>query len=319
MCEQCQEEYENPLDRRFHAQPNACPVCGPTVKFISRDKSVSLKNPIEKLRDALSSGQIAAIKGIGGFHLAVDAKNDFAVQKLRRRKHRFEKPLALMVKNIESAKKYVSIDEIGVNLLSSLHRPIVLCKRHDENDLSPEISTDNDYYGIMLPYTPLHELIFDNGHYDALVMTSANISEEPICFDNQECIERMNQIADCYLIHDRGIYMRCDDSVIQLCDNKPYFIRRSRGYSPRPINLSKKGTSVLAVGGYLKNTVCITKDNLAFVSQHIGDLENLQTLKAFEHTIDHLQKIFEINPEYVIYDLHPEYLSTKWVQEKTRV
>jgi hydrogenase maturation protein HypF len=171
----------------------------------------------------------------------------------------------------------------------------------------------------MLPYSPLHELIFDTGDLDVLVFTSANISEEPICFENDECIKHMNHIADCYLLHNRDIYIRCDDSVMQILDEKPIFIRRSRGYSPRPIILSKSGKSVLAVGGHLKNTVCLTKDNLAFLSQHIGDLENLKTFKAFEHTIDHLKNLFEVEPECVICDLHPEYLSTKWSQEDVEI
>jgi hydrogenase maturation protein HypF len=309
-------EYNNPMDRRFHAQPNACPVCGPSLTFIGNDKVISKDDPIKQLLDALRLGQIAAVKGIGGFHLVVDAKNDIAVNNLRKRKHRFEKPLALMVKNIDSAKKYVVVNEIAENLLSSLHRPIVLCRKNEKNTLSSEISNDNDYYGIMLPYSPFHELLFKTGTFDALVMTSANISEEPICYENQECVERMEQVADCFLIHDRGIYIRCDDSVLQICKEEPLFIRRSRGYSPRPIILTKEGSSVLAVGGHLKNTVCITRGNLAFMSQHIGDLENLQTLNAFGHTIEHLSKIYEIDPGCIIHDLHPEYLSTKWAQER---
>jgi hydrogenase maturation protein HypF len=224
-----------------------------------------------------------------------------------------------MVKDLKSASKYVYIDETERNHVSSLHRPIVLCRKREENVLSPEISKDNDYLGVMLPYSPLHELIFQSDNLDVLVMTSANISEEPICYENKECVERMDQIADCYLLHDRDIHIRCDDSVIQVREKKPHFIRRSRGYSPRPIILSKGGQSVLAVGGHLKNTVCITKDNLAFLSQHIGDLENLQTLNAFERIVDHLQNIFEIDPKCIVHDLHPEYLSTKWVQERAKV
>jgi len=316
MCEKCQEEYDNPLDRRFHAQPNACPVCGPSLKFISKDQSSDTNKPIKKLQEALKSGQIAAIKGIGGFHLAVDAKNNQAVHNLCTRKHRFEKPLALMVRDLESASKYTYITEVERIQLSNLHRPIVLCRKKEGNDLSPEISTDNGYFGIMLPYSPLHELIFHSGSLDVLVMTSANISEEPICSENDECINRMDHIADCYLLHDREIYIQCDDSVVQIWDEKPFFIRRSRGYTPRPIILANGGPSVLAVGGHLKNTICLTKEHFAFLSQHIGDLENLQTLNSFEETINHLQNLFEIKPSYVVHDLHPEYLSTKWVQDK---
>jgi hydrogenase maturation protein HypF len=316
LCDICQEEYDNPLDRRFHAQPNACPVCGPSLEFIDSQQNVSTDKPIEKLNNSLLSGKIAAIKGLGGFHLAVDPMNDRAVKRLRERKHRFEKPLALMVKDIETANKYVYTDETTVNLLSSLHRPIVLCKKKPDCDLSTDISIDNDYFGIMFPYSPLHELIFQCGDFDVLVMTSANLSEEPICYENQECLEQMGSIADCFLIHNREIYIRCDDSVMQVWNGNPHFIRRSRGYSPRPIILSKAGSSVLAVGGQLKNTICMTKDNYAFISQHIGDLENLKTLKAFEHTVEHLQKIFEIKSKVYIRDLHPDYLSSKWVEDQ---
>ena len=319
MCEDCQKEYDNPLDRRFHAQPNACPVCGPSLKFVDKDRKISASKPIEKLADALQNGQIAAIKGLGGFHLAVSPRNPEAVKTLRNRKHRFEKPLALMVKDVESAKNFAHINDMAASLLASLHRPIVLCLKRNDHDLSADISIDNDYLGIMLPYSPLHELIFKTLELDVLVMTSANISEEPICYDNQECFEQMDQIADCFLLHDRDIYIRCDDSVIQVWEDKSYFIRRSRGYSPRPIILSKGGSSILAVGAQLKNTICLTRDNFAFMSQHIGDLENLKTVQAFEHTIDHLQKIFEIKPDYFIHDLHPEYLSTKWIQEEASV
>ncbi len=319
MCKQCQQEYDDPGDRRFHAQPNACPDCGPSLKFIGKDQTINTNEPIKKLLDALESGQIAAIKGIGGFHLVVDAKNNQAVHDLRTRKHRFEKPLALMVKDLKSVTQYVYVDEAERNQLSNLHRPIVLCRKKEKNRLSPEISTDNDYFGMMLPYSPLHELIFHTGSLDVLVMTSANISEEPICFENEECIKQMDRIADCYLLHDREIYIRCDDSVLQIWEEKPFFIRRSRGYSPRPIILSKKGQPVLAVGGHLKNTICLTKDNLAFLSQHIGDLENLKTLITFENTIDHLQNLFEVEPKCVVHDLHPEYLSTKWVQENAEI
>jgi hydrogenase maturation protein HypF len=319
MCNPCQQEYDDPLSRRFHAQPNACPDCGPFLKFIDKNNKSDLKEPVIKLHEALNSGQVAAIKGIGGFHLAVDAKNNQAVHKLRTRKHRFEKPLALMVRDLDAANKYAHIGDTECMQLSTLQRPIVLCRKRKKNGLASEISTDNDYFGLMLPYSPLHELIFDTGDLDVLLFTSANISEEPICFENDECIKHMNHIADCYLLHNRDIYIRCDDSVMQILDEKPIFIRRSRGYSPRPIILSKSGKSVLAVGGHLKNTVCLTKDNLAFLSQHIGDLENLKTFKAFEHTIDHLKNLFEVEPECVICDLHPEYLSTKWSQEDVEI
>lgn len=315
MCPECRKEYENPSDRRFHAQPNACAKCGPTLRFLNQDQSESDKDPIMATISALKEGKIVAIKGLGGFHLAVDAANSQGINLLRQRKKRFEKPLALMVKNTDSAKKYTYVNDEKINLLESLHRPIVLCKKKEEHGLAEAISPDNEYFGIMLPYTPLHELLFVDGRVDVLVMTSANISEEPICIENNECFDRMNHIADCYLIHDRDIYIRCDDSVLQVEGRSEIFIRRSRGYSPRPIILKTYGDPVLAVGGQLKNTICLTRDNSAFMSQHIGDLENLETLQAFENTIQHLQNLFEIEPKHIIYDLHPEYLSSKWVQD----
>jgi hydrogenase maturation protein HypF len=319
MCKPCQQEYDDPLNRRFHAQPNACPDCGPSLEFIDRNSESDVMEPIKNLHKALESGQIAALKGVGGFHLVVDAKNNTAVKNLRLRKHRFEKPLALMVKDLLTAQKYAFINEIEALQLSSLQRPIVLCRKRENNGLSPNISAENEYFGLMLPYSPLHEIIFCTGNLEVLVMTSANISEEPICYENDECLEKMKHIADCYLLHTREIYIRCDDSVMQIMEEKPLFVRRSRGYSPRPIILSKPGKSVLAVGSHLKNTICLTKDNFAFLSQHIGDLENLQTLNAFEHSIHHLQNMFEVEPELIVHDLHPEYLSTKWVQENSQV
>ena len=319
MCRRCQTEYDDPMDRRFHAQPNACPVCGPTLKFIGKDHLETSENSLELLLRALEAGQIAAIKGTGGFHLAADARNQAAIKILRERKHRFEKPLALMVKDIQTISTIAFLNEETIVQLSNLHRPIVLCKKRDNNGIAKEIAPDNDYFGIMLPYSPLHELIFRQGNLDVLVMTSANISEEPICFRDEECITRMNNIADCYLLHNRDIYIRCDDSVMHIFKNKPLFIRRSRGYSPRPVILSRKGTSVLAVGGHLKNTICLTRENFAFLSQHIGDLENLQTLHVFEQAIDHLQTLFAVKPEYIVHDLHPEYVSTKWVEEEATV
>ena len=319
MCAQCQKEYDDPLNRRFHAQPNACPDCGPSLIFCDINNSYHTTDAIRHVQDALRAGQIIAIKGIGGFHLAADAKNNHAVHRLRIRKHRFEKPLALMVKDLDAAAKYAVISEAASLQLTNLHRPIVLCPKKEKNDLCPEISLDNEYFGLMLPYSPLHELLFHSANPDALVMTSANISEEPICIANDECMKQMEDIADGFLIHNRDIYMRCDDSVLQIVEEKSFFIRRARGYSPRPIKLKKNGRSVLAVGGQLKNTICLTKKNLVFLSQHIGDLENLQSLNAFELTIDHLQRLFEVKPECIIHDHHPEYLSTKWAREKREI
>jgi len=319
MCANCQNEYDDPNNRRFHAQPNACYQCGPQVICYDEHGKVVSGDAIENIVMALEQGKIVAIKGLGGFHLAVDARNDQAVCTLRERKHRFEKPLALMVSDVKIAATIAYINSDEEIMLQSLQRPIVVCRKKPDANISSHISLDNDYLGIMLPYTPLHEVIFKKCCLNVLVMTSANMSEEPICYHNDECINRMSKVVDYFLAHNRDIYTRCDDSVLRLSGGKLSFIRRSRGFIPRPILLAEKGPSILAVGGHLKNTVCLTKDQFAFVSQHIGDLENLATLIAFEQTVAHLENIFEIIPKYIIHDLHPDYLSTKWVFEHARV
>jgi hydrogenase maturation protein HypF len=319
MCSNCQVEYDDPLNRRYHAQPNACHVCGPQIELLDNQGRTVTGNSIEKSAAVLEQGKILAIKGLGGFHLAVDASNHEAVCALRMRKHRFEKPLALMVADLHIAHQIAYLDKNEEVMLQSLQRPIVLCTKRKDSSISGEVSLDNDYYGIMLPYTPLHEVLFWKCNLQVLVMTSANMSEEPICYQNDECITRMGHVADYFLVNNRDIHTRCDDSVIRLYGNKSFFIRRSRGYIPRPILLPEKGASVLAVGGHLKNTICFTKDRFAFVSQHIGDLENLATLRAFEKTIAHQQRLFEVGYQYIIHDLHPDYLSTKWVFEKSQV
>ncbi len=316
MCPDCQLEYDDPLNRRFHAQPNACQVCGPVVVATKPGFTEEKLDAIHSTVKALKEGQIVAIKGLGGFHLAVDAANDRAVKELRRRKHRFEKPLALMIPSVAAAKEIAEISEEEEKLLNSIHRPIVLCRKKINPKLSPKISLDNDDLGLMLPYTPLHTLLFDMGAPNALVMTSANISEEPICHHNQACLEQMSGIADLFLMHNREILTRCDDSVLRNFEGETFFIRRARGYAPRPVVLNDLGKSVLAVGGQLKNTVALTRQNYAFISQHIGDLENLDTISVFEGTINYLKKLLEIKPVAVIHDLHPEYFSTKWALEQ---
>jgi len=315
MCPVCQSEYDDPSDRRFHAQPNACPVCGPRLVFVKHSTTIEENDALSAAMRALRRGYIVAIKGLGGFHLAADATNDRTVGHLRERKKRFEKPLALMVHDLEAAREIVHINEQEAQLMQSQQRPIVLCRKKNSGRLSPQISPDNAFLGVMLPYTPLHEGLFQDPEIQFLVMTSANLSEEPICLENEECIDRMNKIADAFLVHDRDIHIRCDDSVLQVFEGVPSFIRRSRGYAPRPVLLTKKGGPLLAVGGHLKNTVCLTRDNQAFLSQHIGDLENLPTLYTFEDTISHLKRLFEVDPRAVIHDLHPGYLSTRWVDE----
>lgn len=312
MCETCLSEYENPDDRRFHAQPNACPVCGPQVSYInSRGEEIS-ELAFDQVAQDLRDGHIIAVKGLGGYHLAVNAENHESVVELRRRKHRFEKPLALMGASLDVLKKIAQIDSYDAELLQSQHRPIVICPRRHTDLVSPQVSPDNDWLGLMLPYTPLHEILFRHTGLPYLVMTSANISEEPICYTNSECTDRMKSIADGYLHHNRPINLRCDDSVVRSFAGNTHFIRRSRGYAPRPVILHKPGPSVLAVGAHLKNTICLTRDRYAFMSQHIGDLENTLTMDVFEQTAQHLQRINEIKPVAIIHDLHPDYLCTRW-------
>ncbi|RLB79053.1 MAG: carbamoyltransferase HypF [Deltaproteobacteria bacterium] len=321
MCPSCQKEYEDPSDRRFHAQPNACWDCGPQVSlYDSSGKQIICHDPVRETISLLERGYILAIKGLGGFHLAVDAANHKAVVRLRRRKHREEKPLAIMVKDLNTAATFAHISEREAAILTSIQRPIVLLRKRRSHGLSPQIAPRNRYFGIMLPYTPLHYLLME-GKYKALVLTSGNMTEEPINIDNHAAFENLGDIADFFLVHNRDIYLRSDDSVVRVVAGVPRQIRRSRGYVPVPIFLSQKTPApapTLAVGAELKNTVCLTKDNRAFLSQHIGDMENLETYQFFELTITHLQKILEIDPEVVACDLHPDYLSTRFAKAQNK-
>lgn len=319
MCPECQAEYDDPHNRRFHAQPNACSKCGPHIElYDSNQNIVSTNDIIDFVRTQLIDGKIVAIKGLGGFHLAVDATNNDAVKRLRQLKGRDEKPFALMAKNIEKVKQYCSINEEEKNVLKSIVTPIVLLKRLPDTTIANSVAPGNDYLGIMLPYTPLHHIIFENLDIP-LVMTSANLSEEPICIDNNEAFERLNCIADYFLIHNRDICLRSDDSVGIHLNDKFRFIRRSRGVAPQPVFVNSTGPTILAVGGELKNTICLLKDNKAILSQHIGDLENLEANNFFNMTIDHLETIFDSKPELIVYDLHPQYFSTQWVKKQNDV
>ncbi len=315
MCPECQREYDDPRDRRFHAQPNACPVCGPQVWLAdSWGATVARQNIISSAVEYLQSGQILAIKGLGGFHLAVDASNEGVVTRLRKRKRREEKPLAVMFPTLEAARQICQIRPPEVALLTSRQTPILLCPKKARQGLVTEaVAPNNSRLGIMLPYTPLHHLIlkcFDG----PLVMTSANYSEEPICIDNDEALRRLQGIADYFLLHNREIYLRSDDSVFAYIAGKNRPLRRSRGFVPTPVFLDSTGPVVLAVGGELKNTICLTTQNRAFLSQHIGDLENLESYQVFRKTISHLQKLLELEPALIVHDLHPDYLSTQWAQ-----
>jgi hydrogenase maturation protein HypF len=320
MCATCQAEYENPASRRFHAQPNACWDCGPQVRLLGADGArMDVAEPIRDAARLLQQGAVVAIKGLGGFHLACDAQNEQAVGKLRERKRRVEKPFAIMVRRVEDASRVCVADELSKKLMSSFERPIVLLPRRPEVALVPEVAPGNRFLGVFLPYTPLHHLLFQSGKFEALVMTSGNLSEEPIAIDNEEAIRRLNGIADAFLVHDREIVRRCDDSVVRVAAGQPQKLRRSRGFVPVPVQLEKEMQPVLAVGGELKNTVCVVRGSEAFLSQHVGDLENLESYRFFEEAVQHLQRILETEPKVIAHDLHPDYFSTKWAQERTGV
>lgn len=321
MCATCQEEYENPLNRRFHAQPNACPVCGPQVRLLDWTHG-DLSNPIATAAQQLAAGTILAIKGLGGYHLACDALNTEAVQRLRQRKHREAKPFALMVPDLATARELCIVSDAEADLLLSHRRPIVLLKqRFDKvSPLAAGVAPAYDTLGIMLPYTPLHYLLL-HAFVEALpverlavlVMTSGNLSDEPIAYQDDDARNRLATIADGMLRANRDIHMRCDDSVMRVSAGGPQFLRRSRGYAPEPIPLAFDFPQpLLACGGHLKNTFCLGKGRQAFVSHHIGDLENLETLTSYKEGIAHFQNLFDIYPTAVVYDLHPDYLATRY-------
>jgi hydrogenase maturation protein HypF len=315
MCPQCQAEYDNPLDRRFHAQPNACPKCGPQVELVdNRGNLVNKSNPIAAASQLLKEGKIVAIKGLGGFLLACDATNDTAVKTLRQRKKRSSKPFAIMVTDVDEAKKHCYVSPEEENLLTSPQSPIVLMKWREDSSGSREVAPNLQFLGIMLPYTPLHHILLrDTGR--PLVMTSGNLSEEPIARDNDEALRRLSGIADYFLIHNRDIYSRYDDSVAVVERGTSQLIRRARSYAPYPIRLPFETRQVLGCGAEEKNTFCLTKDNYAFLSQHIGDMENMETLEHFDSTISLYKRLFHIEPKIIAHDLHPDYLATKYARE----
>jgi hydrogenase maturation protein HypF len=311
MCDDCRAEYEDPAHRRFHAQPNACPVCGPALTLLDCRGKEFGGEPLDTAIRLLKEGEILALKGLGGYHLAVDACNDEAVQELRRRKKRDEKPFAVMSPDLAAIAEYAVFDETEKKLLSGPERPIVLLRKREENRIAGLVAPTNGYFGVMLPYTPLHHLLL-RGNFTALVMTSGNLSDEPISYTDDEALERLGDIADFFLTHNREIHTRTDDSVIRVFRGNPIFMRRSRGYVPRAITLPEIRKNVLAVGAELKGTVCLTRGNRAFLSQHIGDLQNAATLRSMGETVSHLERILKIEPEVVAYDLHPDYLSTSY-------
>jgi len=313
MCEKCQREYDDPGDRRFHAQPNACPKCGPQLSLLDdKGRRINVPDVITEVCRLLKDGKVVAIKGLGGYHLACDAMNGDAVSTLRSRKFREHKPFALMVKDIETAKALCYVTEDEEKLLKGTIRPIILLKKRPDCKVADSVAPCQEYHGIMLPYTPLHHLLMAESGL-VLVMTSGNISSEPIVYHDDEAFERLSRIPDYFLVHDREIHIRTDDSVSRVWHGKEVVLRRSRGYCPFPLILPfQLEGQILACGAELKNAFCLTRGNYAFMSHHIGDLENLETLTSFEQGIEHFKRIFNIDPAYIAYDLHPDYLSTKY-------
>ncbi len=342
MCPDCMAEYQDPRNRRFHAQPNACPVCGPAVEFRLRNAERGVRNgeAVKETVKLLREGGIVAIKGIGGFHIACDAMNRDAVKRLREKKRKSNKPFAVMGPDMDSIGTYCAIAEGEKNILRNNRRPILLLRK-TEVSLPDDVSPHNQYIGCMLPYTPLHYLLFyhpldttrvESPHFRALVMTSGNLSEEPIVRDNDEAVQKLSVIVDGFLFHNRDIFMRVDDSVIRAqsaeCKVQSVkssgrrtpnaelsFIRRSRGYAPDPIPLHDEGPEVLGCGADLKNTFTLTKGKFAVMSQHIGDMENYETLKFYEECLANLKAVYRAEPAAIAHDLHPGYLSTRWALE----
>jgi hydrogenase maturation protein HypF len=322
MCPDCAAEYQNPLDRRFHAQPIACPVCGPKTwleySIENEVQTLDGENTIKKTQELLSEGKIVAIKGLGGFHLACDATNATAVSELRRRKMRVDKPFAVMMADLATIKSNCIVSLAESDLLESRQRPVVLLKKKANSSIVDEVAPKQETLGVMLPYTPLHYLLFkySNPPLTALVMTSANLSEEPIATGNEEARERLSVLADAFLMHNRDIHTRCDDSVVRIFEKQVYFLRRSRGYAPDSLRLPFESVPILATGPELKNTFCLTRDRYAFLSHHIGDMENYETLRSFQEGITLFEGLFRIRPEAIAYDMHPNYLSSRYALER---
>jgi hydrogenase maturation protein HypF len=324
MCEECRAEYENPLDRRFHAQPNACPKCGPHLELWSPqgDLLASHNQALLIAAEAVRQGGIVAVKGLGGFHLIVDARNDWAVGRLRGRKHREEKPLALMCPTLECTREYCEVSPLEERLLTSPESPIVLLRRHSwSHGIAPNVAPDNPYLGIMLPYTPLHHLLVSELGFP-IVATSGNLSDEPICTNEHEALRRLAGIADLFLIHDRPIARHVDDSVVRIVAGRELVMRRARGYAPLPVAIpaaqgfplgsqERAPRTILAVGAHLKNSIALQVGEGVFVSQHIGDLETAQATEAFRRVIEDFETLYDMSPDTVACDAHPDYLSTR--------
>ncbi|MCL5102896.1 MAG: carbamoyltransferase HypF [Armatimonadetes bacterium] len=314
MCPECASEYRDPINRRFHAEPTACPVCGPRV-WLELDGSVVEHNSVEAVGWLLTSGKVVAIKGLGGFHLACDAMNDEAVRTLRERKGRVSKPFALMVRDMEEAERLCEIDDAARDLLLSPKRPIVLAKQRATTGVSEHVAPGNQYLGLMLPYTPLHALLFRHSP-SALVMTSGNLSEEPLAFTNTCARRKLAGMADAFLMHDRNIHVPCDDSVVRPIGSGAMIMRRARGFVPDAIDLPIECECVLGVGAEQRNTFCLGWGRKAVPSQHIGNLDTAETFDYYQYAIEHFLALFRREPGIVAHDLHPDYLSTRYAKDR---
>ena len=318
MCEACQREYDDPRDRRFHAQPNACPRCGPRLQLLdSRGKDLASADPLREAAAALRAGNIVAVKGLGGYHLACDATSSDAVRLLRQRKRRDAKPFAVMVRDLGEARGLATLSGEEEKLLESTERPIVLVRRKPgSGTVAPEVAPENPLLGLMLAYTPLHHLLLAETRRP-LVMTSGNLSDEPIVFEETEAVSRLRDVADLFLTHDRGIVTRCDDSVARVVAGGPVLLRRSRGYVPRPIPLVRPvSRPVLACGAQLKNTFCLAAGDSAVLGPHVGDLDQLEVHRSYGESIDRMQRFLGCRPEVIAHDLHPDYASTRYALDR---
>ena len=313
MCPDCDREYRDIEDRRYHAQPDCCPECGPRVFFLGADGTELPGNAIETAREYIKAGRIVAVKGLGGMHLACRCDAPAAATELRRRKQRDEKPFAIMCRDAETARRLCRVSAAEESILTGFRRPIVLLEKRERGALS-HIS-ENGYVGVMLPYTPLHYLLFGDD-IDMLIMTSANLSDTPIMYKNGEALEKLSGIADGFLLHDRDIQTRCDDSLCWVLDGREYPARRSRGYVPFPVKVPDSRMRILACGAEQKASFCISKEDYVFPCQHIGDLKNLETLENYEQQILHFQRLFDIVPQAVACDMHPDYMSTEYAQRR---
>ncbi|WP_119072855.1 carbamoyltransferase HypF [Aggregatilinea lenta] len=325
MCPACRAEYEDPLNRRFHAQPNACPDCGPRLQLVSAPSREALPgwdalppDEIASARALLAAGHVVAIKGLGGFHLACDATNPDAVRTLRQRKGRAAKPFAVMLFDLPTVERYCEVSPAAAEALTSRERPIVLLPLKPGTDLAGEVAPELSELGVMLPYTPLHYLLLEpaEGFPPALVMTSGNFSEEPIATRSEDALDRLAPLADAFLLHDRAIHIRCDDSVVRVLGDTVLPLRRSRGYAPGPLALPFESVPLLAAGAEMKNTFCLARDRSAFMSQHIGDLANYDALQSYEHSVEHMERLFRVRPEVIAHDAHPDYRATRYAIQR---